>query len=194
MSSENFLKILKPLLIKYSWSKELLYENSFKQYRPYCYSNIGRCYLYLQSLQDQDMYNFLMTRDRKKSIRFFVADAIEFRLIELYKDTELLHLVSPYFQDFKNLDYILEGAWNTSDTIWKSAADLSIDFNYYTKRISLSAIYINCMYTLFKDGGLDKYKILQKFDSTKKIQYLRSVTNFSICKNIPLLRYIWAML
>ena len=43
--------------------------------------------------------------------------------------------------------YAADGAravWNTADTIWTALGDTSRDYNWYTKRTTLSAVYSSC--------------------------------------------------
>ena len=48
----------------------------------------------------------------------------------------------------------LQLIWSTSDTIWTLAGDPSIDYNWYTKRATLSAVYSSTlMYWLNQNGN-----------------------------------------
>ncbi len=40
---------------------------------------------------------------------------------------------------------LLPKIWNTSDLVWKIAGDNSTDYNYYTKRLLLSWVYLNTL-------------------------------------------------
>ncbi|MEM7741517.1 MAG: COQ9 family protein, partial [Pseudomonadota bacterium] len=43
--------------------------------------------------------------------------------------------------------------WATADTMWRTIGDTSTDFNWYTKRASLSAIYTATLSRWFADTG-----------------------------------------
>jgi ubiquinone biosynthesis protein COQ9 len=43
-------------------------------------------------------------------------------------------------------------AWNTADTIWYAAGDSSTDFNYYTKRATLVAVYTSTLLCWLDDN------------------------------------------
>ena len=43
--------------------------------------------------------------------------------------------------------------WNTADTMWRTIEDTSTDFNWYTKRLSLSTIYGATLSRWFSDQG-----------------------------------------
>lgn len=43
--------------------------------------------------------------------------------------------------------------WNMADTMWRTIGDTSTDFNWYTKRMSLSAVYGSTLGRWFNDEG-----------------------------------------
>ncbi|MFC3303371.1 COQ9 family protein [Parvularcula lutaonensis] len=43
--------------------------------------------------------------------------------------------------------------WNTADKMWRTIGDTSTDFNWYTKRMSLSAIYASTLSRWLNDQG-----------------------------------------
>ena len=49
------------------------------------------------------------------------------------------------FEVKKNSDY-KQFRWKTADTIWRLAGDESTDFNYYSKRLLLSWVYLRHKY------------------------------------------------
>lgn len=57
--------------------------------------------------------------------------------------------------------------WNTADAMWRAIGDGSTDFNWYTKRMSLSAIYAATLSRWFADRGdaaaADPYKATWDF-------------------------------
>lgn len=52
--------------------------------------------------------------------------------------------------------------WHTADSIWKLAGDTSVDFNYYSKRIMLSKVYLSTLMQWFHDTS-DGYTDTQAF-------------------------------
>ena len=63
------------------------------------------------------------------------------------------HILLP--QNFKIMK---KNLYKTTDSMWYLAGDNSTDFNYYTKRLILSFVYINCLFVLFnKDIRLLSY-------------------------------------
>ena len=43
--------------------------------------------------------------------------------------------------------------WRTADAIWRALGDTSTDFNHYTKRATLSGVYLSTLGAWFADGG-----------------------------------------
>ncbi len=41
--------------------------------------------------------------------------------------------------------------WRTADVIWRNAGDTSSDYNHYTKRLTLSAVYASTLLTWLDD-------------------------------------------
>lgn len=65
-----------------------------------------------------------------------------------------LELVAPHREEVRRAAALLSlpnhapdaarAVWNTADTIWNALGDLSRDYNWYTKRATLSAVYSAC--------------------------------------------------
>src|SRR4030095_8472119 len=58
----------------------------------------------------------------------------------------------------QNVPLALRMSWRTSDLMWRIAGDTSTDFNHYTKRLTLSAVYGSPLLVLLVDeaeGGAE---------------------------------------
>lgn len=69
-----------------------------------------------------------------------VAFAIRTRL-ELIEDKELVRRGTTLFSLPQNAAEGAKAIWGSADAIWKALGDTSTDFNWYTKRATLSAVY-----------------------------------------------------
>lgn len=69
-----------------------------------------------------------------------VAFAVRSRL-ELVTDKELVRRGTTLFTLPQNAAEGARAIWGTADAIWKSLGDTSTDFNWYTKRATLSGVY-----------------------------------------------------
>lgn len=52
--------------------------------------------------------------------------------------------------------------WRAADTMWRLAGDSSTDFNHYTKRMTLSAVYASTV-TVFVDDDSEDYEATRAF-------------------------------
>lgn len=69
-----------------------------------------------------------------------IARAVRFRL-EVLEDREVVRRASALFSLPQNAAAGARAIWNTSDRIWTALGDTSDDYNWYTKRATLSAVY-----------------------------------------------------
>jgi ubiquinone biosynthesis protein COQ9 len=69
-----------------------------------------------------------------------VAFAVRARL-ELIEDKELVRRGTTLFALPQNAGEGAKAIWGTADAIWKALGDASTDFNWYSKRATLSGVY-----------------------------------------------------
>ena len=53
----------------------------------------------------------------------------------------------------QNAPRALKIGWRTADIIWRNAGDTSTDYNHYTKRLTLSAVYASTLLTWLDDDS-----------------------------------------
>ena len=51
----------------------------------------------------------------------------------------------------QNLPLALRTGWHTADLMWRIAGDTSTDYNHYTKRMTLGAVYASTLLTWLDD-------------------------------------------
>ncbi len=90
------------------------------------------------------------------------------------------HILLP--QNFKIMK---KNLYKTTDSMWYLAGDNSTDFNYYTKRLILSFVYINCLFVLFNKDIKDVELVID--ENLKKISKIPKLKDrLSILKdNLP---------
>jgi ubiquinone biosynthesis protein COQ9 len=54
-----------------------------------------------------------------------------------------------------NADVALRATWRTVDSLWYAAGDGATDFSFYTKRVTLAAIYSATLFYWLEDGSED---------------------------------------
>ena len=98
----------------------------------------------------------------------------------------------------QNLPLALRISWRTADQMWRLAGDTSTDFNHYTKRITLGAVYGSTLLIWLDDqseGWLDTATFLDrriddvmKFEKWKA-QWRGSSEHLSLSRFLGRLRY-----
>ena len=98
----------------------------------------------------------------------------------------------------QNLPQALRISWRSADTMWRIAGDTSTDFNHYTKRITLGAVYSSTMLVwlddqseawsetaAFLDRRIDNVMRFEKF----KAEWRGSSEHLSLSRFLGRLRY-----
>jgi ubiquinone biosynthesis protein COQ9 len=108
---------------------------------------------------DADMLARLEGADLKAmKIRDRVTFAVQARLEAIGRDEEAARRARArlLLHDAGTLGSEL--IWQTSDLIWRALNDPSTDFNWYSKRAILSAVYVSSLSAWLNDEGRDKAK------------------------------------
>jgi len=89
----------------------------------------------------------------------------------------LIHLIKS-----NNSNKVLNYIYSVADIMWEQSNDRSVDFNYYTKRLILSSVYLKILIlTFYKDNltlkDLDK-EILQSLEHVKLISQFKIKLDF----------------
>jgi rpsU-divergently transcribed protein len=81
--------------------------------------------------------------------------------------------------------------WQAADQLWKIVQDRSIDFNYYTKRISLGFIYSKILLFFIQDNSTNNMDTEDYIirEIMRVVQFASYKKKFSVSK-IPVLRYV----
>jgi ubiquinone biosynthesis protein COQ9 len=96
----------------------------------------------------------------------------------------LIHLIKS-----NNSNKVLNYIYSVADIMWKHSNDRSVDFNYYTKRLILSSVYLKILIlTFYKDNLTQKdldNEILKSLEHVKlisqfkiKLDFLKNIKEF----------------
>jgi len=77
-----------------------------------------------------------------------------------------------------NSSKVLTYIYSVSDIMWKYANDRSVDFNYYTKRLILSSVYLKILILSFYKNNL-KQKDLNE-EISKSLEHVKLISQFKI--------------
>ena len=99
----------------------------------------------------------------------------------------------------QNIPLALRISWRTADLMWRIAGDSSTDFNHYTKRMTLGAVYASTLLVWLEDQGegwsetaafLDRrIDDVMKFEKFKAQWRGSSVRQLSLSRFLGRLRY-----
>jgi ubiquinone biosynthesis protein COQ9 len=94
----------------------------------------------------------------------------------------------------QNVPTALKAGWRTADLMWRIAGDTSTDFNHYTKRMTLGAVYASTLLVWLDDqsegwaetaGFLDR-----RIDDVMKIEKLKAQWRGSSGQRLSLTRFL----
>ena len=77
-----------------------------------------------------------------------------------------------------NSNKLLNYIYSVADIIWKISSDRSVDFNYYTKRLILSSIYLKVLILIFYRDNLTEKDI--ELEIQKSLEHIKLVSQFKI--------------
>jgi len=94
----------------------------------------------------------------------------------------------------QNLPLALRISWRTADLMWRIAGDTSTDFNHYTKRMTLGAVYGSTLLTWLGDqseGWSDTAAFLdRRIDDVMKFEKLKAEWRGSPDQRLSLSRFL----
>jgi ubiquinone biosynthesis protein COQ9 len=95
-----------------------------------------------------DILNAMKIRDR-------ITSLIATRLDIMAPDREGLRRAQAIMAMPQNLARASRIGWRSADRMWRLAGDTATDFNHYTKRATLSAVYLSTLVTFVNDDSDD---------------------------------------
>jgi ubiquinone biosynthesis protein COQ9 len=94
----------------------------------------------------------------------------------------------------QNLPLALRISWRTADLMWRIAGDTSTDFNHYTKRITLGAVYGSTLLVWLDDqseGWTETAAFLdRRIDDVMKIEKVKAQWRGSSDQRLSLSRFL----
>jgi ubiquinone biosynthesis protein COQ9 len=94
----------------------------------------------------------------------------------------------------QNVPLALRIGWRTADRMWRIAGDSSTDFNHYTKRMTLGAVYASTLLVWLDDqsGGWSETAAFldRRIDDVMKIEKLKAEWRGSSDRRLSLSRFL----
>lgn len=133
---------------------------------------------YLDGVDKAMMEALGKTDPDKLRVRERIATAIRKRL-ELHRgEKPLVERTVAWLALPGNADLSLRSLWRTSDLIWRWAGDTATDFNHYTKRAILSAVYSSTLLCWLQDeseGAEETWAFLERrIDNVMQFEKLKA--------------------
>ncbi len=77
-----------------------------------------------------------------------------------------------------NTSKVVTYIYSVSDIMWKYANDRSVDFNYYTKRLILSSVYLKILILSFYKDNLTQKDLNEEI--SKSLEHVKLISQFKI--------------
>ena len=106
---------------------------------------------YIAAVDAAMLAEFPPDRIAAMKIRDRIRAQLWFRLETMAPAREALRSALAILAMPQNAPRALKIGWRTADIIWRNAGDTATDYNHYTKRLTLSAVYASTLLTWLDD-------------------------------------------
>lgn len=131
-------------------------------------------------------------------VRERIRALVQFRLEAIAGKEEALRRALAIMAMPHNVARTVKAGWTSADAMWRLAGDTATDYNHYTKRAILAAIYAATLAVFVDDDSADKAATrafldrridgVMKFEKAKA-RLLREREGFSVTRFLGRLRY-----
>ena len=94
----------------------------------------------------------------------------------------------------QNVPTALKAGWRTADVMWRIAGDTSTDFNHYTKRMTLGAVYTSTLLVWLDDQSEDWTETAgfldRRIDDVMKIEKLKAEWRGASAQRLSVTRFL----
>lgn len=94
------------------------------------------------------------------------------------KNKDLIKKIFIHLIKNNNSNKVLTYIYSVSDIMWKNANDRSVDFNYYTKRLILSSVYLKILILSFYKDNLTQNNLNEEV--SKSLEHVKLISQFKI--------------
>ena len=141
-------------------------------------SQAGMIDLYIQEVDRELAAWFTPKRLEKLKIREKIRSLVWRRLEIMGPAREAVRRGLAILAMPQNLPTAVKASWRTADLMWRIAGDTSTDFNHYTKRMTLGAVYASTLLAWLDDqseGWADTAAFLdRRIDDVMKFEKLKA--------------------
>jgi len=94
------------------------------------------------------------------------------------KNKDLIKKIFIHLIKDNNSNKVLTYIYSVSDIMWKYANDRSVDFNFYTKRLILSSVYLKILILSFYKDNLTQKDLNEEI--SKSLAHVKLISQFKI--------------
>jgi ubiquinone biosynthesis protein COQ9 len=94
------------------------------------------------------------------------------------KNKDLIKKIFIHLIKDNNSNKVLTYIYSVSDIMWKYANDRSVDFNFYTKRLILSSVYLKILILSFYKDNLTQKDLNEEI--SKSIEHVKLISQFKM--------------
>ena len=94
------------------------------------------------------------------------------------KNKDLIKKIFIHLIKDNNSNKVLTYIYSVSDIIWKYANDRSVDFNFYTKRLILSSVYLKILILSFYKDNLTQKDLNEEI--SKSMEHVKLISQFKM--------------
>ena len=149
---------------------------------------------YIQEVDRALEASFTPKRLEKMKIREKIRALIWHRLEIMGPAREAVRRALAILAMPQNVPQALRTGWRTADLMWRIAGDSSTDFNHYTKRMTLGAVYASTLLVWLDDqseGWQDTAAFLdRRIDDVMKIEKLKAEWRDSSGQRLSVSRFL----
>jgi ubiquinone biosynthesis protein COQ9 len=157
-------------------------------------SQAGLIDLYIQEVDRGLQAYFTPARLAKLKIREKIRALVWRRLEIMGPAREAVRRALAILAMPQNVPLALRISWRTADLMWRIAGDTSTDFNHYTKRMTLGAVYGSTLLVWLDDqseGWTDTAAFLdRRIDDVMKIEKFKADWRGSANQRLSLSRFL----
>ena len=94
------------------------------------------------------------------------------------KNKDLIKKLFVHLIKDNNFNQVLNYIYSVADSMWKYSNDRSVDFNYYTKRLILSSVYLKILILSFYKDNFTQKNLEEEIK--KSLEHVNLISQFKI--------------
>jgi ubiquinone biosynthesis protein COQ9 len=186
----DFTKLQKDKILNYLYKnfKKIDFDNIdqdifFKKIRDLDFFDKKELLLKISSLFFEDLDQRFLSEVKSKVNKITktnekISFLLNKRLQIEKKNKDLIKKFFIHLIKDNNSNKVLTYIYSVSDIMWKYANDRSVDFNYYTKRLILSSVYLKILILSFYKDNMTQKDLNEEI--SKSLEHVKLISQFKI--------------